>query len=113
LSLALKRSHGPGNQASLGPHRFLAVVQVALSLVLVYGAVLFVRSLGNLDSHAAELPRERLLVVRVEPSGSDQRYQNGGLERLHRIYSGLLERVSSIPGVQSASFANVSPLKPS
>jgi macrolide transport system ATP-binding/permease protein len=112
LSLALKNSQGIGRRASLGPHRVLAVMQVALSLVLLIGAGLFARSLGKLDSQADMLPRDRVLVVRLEPTGSDQRNLNGTLERLHRIYTDLLERVSSIPGVQSASLANVSPLKP-
>jgi putative ABC transport system permease protein len=113
LSPALKNSRGSDRQSQLGPHRLLVVVQVALSLMLLIGAGLFARSLGKLDSQAGSLPRDRVLVVRVEPTGSDQRSQNGGLERLHRIYTELLERVSSIPGVQSASLANVSPLKPS
>jgi predicted permease len=91
----------------------LAVVQVALSLVLLIGAGLFARSLGKLDSRVDTLPRDRVLVVRIEPTGSDQRGRAGTLERLHRIYTELLERVSSIPGVRSASLANVSPLKPS
>src|SRR5206468_1535579 len=113
LSPALKSSRGPGRQAGIGPHRVLAVVQVALSLVLMIGAGLFARSFGMLDSQAGTLPRDRVLVVRVEPTGSDQRGRPGTLDRLHRIYTELVERVSSIPGVQSASFANVSPLKPS
>jgi predicted permease len=113
LSPALKNSRGSDKQSQLGPHRVLVIVQVALSLILLIGAGLFARSLGKLDNQGDALPRDRVLVVRVEPTGSDQRYQNGGLERLHRIYTELLERVSSIPGVQSASFANVSPLKPS
>jgi predicted permease len=113
LSPALKNSRGPGRQAGPGPHRVLAVVQVALSLVLLAGAGLFARSLGNLDRRVGMLPRDRVLVVRVEPSGSDQRGLNGTLERLHRIYTEMIERISSIPGVQSASLANVSPLKPS
>jgi predicted permease len=53
-----------------------------------------------------------VLVVRVEPKGSDQRGAQGAMQRLDRIYTDLLQRVREIPGVRSASLTNVSPLKP-
>jgi putative ABC transport system permease protein len=53
-----------------------------------------------------------VLVVRVEPRGSDQRNTAGTTERLDRIYRELIERVERIPGVQSASLARTSPLTP-
>ena len=94
------------------PGKALVVSQVALSLVLLVGAGLFVRSLQNLNRQETGLDRTRVLVVRVEPRGSDQRGIPGTTERLDRIYRELIERVARIAGVQSASLARTSPLTP-
>jgi predicted permease len=50
--------------------------------------------------------------VRVEPRGSNQRNPPGVAERLDATYTQLLRRVRALPGVESASLTNVSPLKP-
>ena len=96
-------------RGSLRPGRILAVSQVALSLLLLIGAGLFVRSLHKLNSQDAGFPRESVLVVRVEPKGSDQRGIPGTSERLDRIYKELLQRVESVPGVRSATMAHFTP----
>jgi predicted permease len=62
-----------------------------------------------LNSQDAGAPRESVLIVRVEPKGSDQRNITGTSQRLDRIYKDLLERVESIPGVRSASLAQSTP----
>jgi predicted permease len=89
--------------------RILAVTQVSLSLVLLVGAGLFIRSVQTLHGQDAGFRRESVLVVRVEPEGSDQRGTPGTSERLDRIYRGLLQRVNAIPGVQSAGLAQFTP----
>ena len=50
-----------------------------------------------------------MLIVRIEPRGSDQRGVPGTSERLDRIYRDLLHRIESIPGVRAASLAHYSP----
>jgi predicted permease len=98
-----------GGPRRLGPGRLLVVSQVALCLLLLFGAGLFVRSLQKLESQDAGFDRESLLIVRVEPKGSDQRSIRGTSERLDYIYRDLLARVSAVPGVRSASLAHFSP----
>jgi predicted permease len=98
--------------ASLLPGRALVVCQVALSLLLLVTAGLFVRSLQNLQQRDAGRDRDQILLVRVEPRGSDQRNIPGVTDRLDRIYRDLLTRVEQLPGVQSASLARTSPLTP-
>jgi predicted permease len=112
LAPALKNLRGLARERGGGPRKILAVAQVALSLVLLVGAGWFVRSLHNLNRHDSGFARDRVLIARVEPKGSDQRNTRGTLERLDRIYNELIERVSAIPGVRSASLANVAPTKP-
>ena len=98
--------------AGLSSGRLLVVTQVALSLVLLVGAGLFVRTLINITTADHDASRDRVLVVRVEPRGSNQRGVPGVPERLDRIYTGLMTRVGSLPGVRSVSMGNVSPGKP-
>jgi predicted permease len=112
LTPALKHLRISGRLSSSGPRKALAVAQVALSLILLIGAALFVRSLWNLNSHDAGFPREHVLIVRVEPAGSDPRGTGDKLQRLHSTYVHLLEGVQALPGVRWASLANVSPSNP-
>ena len=92
--------------------RALAIAQISLSLVLLAAAGLFVRSLQHVNAQDGGFDRGRVLIVRVEPRGSNQRNPEDVARWLHRTYLDLLERVSAIPGVASASLANVSPMKP-
>ena len=89
--------------------KLLCVVQVALSLVLLIGAGLFVRSLQRILNQDAGVARDRVLIVRVEPKGSDQRNIPGTTARLDRIYRDLQTRVSAIAGVVSCSLAQFTP----
>ncbi len=98
-------------RSGLRPAKILAVFQVALSLLLVVGAGLFVRSLQNLNGNAT-VQRDSVLIARVEPRGSDQRNIPGTSLRLDTIYRELLDRVQAIPGVRSAGMAQVTPSRP-
>ena len=99
-----------GGRTRLRADRILAVVQVALSLTLLIGAGLFVRSLHELNARDADIARDRVLIVRVEPKGSDQRSVPGASARLDRAYRDLIQQVQSIPGVEAASMAQFTPL---
>ena len=98
------------SRGGLRAGKVLAVLQVALSLVLLAGAALFVRSLQNLSGR--ESGRQSVLMVRVEPRGSDQRNILGTSARLDRIYQDLIARVAAIPGVRFASMAQSTPTQP-
>jgi putative ABC transport system permease protein len=89
--------------------KILCVAQVALSLVLLIGAGLFVRSLAKLNDRDAGVDRDTVLIVRVEPRGSDQRNIPGTPARLDRTYRDLLTRVAALPGVRSCSLAQFTP----
>jgi predicted permease len=97
---------------SLQPAGALVICQVVLSLLLLVTAGLFVRSLQNLHRRDAGTDRSQILIVRVEPRGSDQRNAAGVTDRLDRIYRDLLARVEQLPGVQAASLARTAPLTP-
>jgi predicted permease len=88
--------------------RAMCVVQVALSLVLLIGAGLMVRTLHHIDDIDGGFPRNQVYTVSLSPRGSDQKNVPNGL-RLNRIYLDLLGRVRALPGVVSASLAGEPP----
>jgi predicted permease len=82
------------------PARVLVVLQVALSLVLVTATLLFVRSFQNLQQVDLGVERERLLSVGVDPRLSGVPPQD-----LPQMYRRVLDAVTGVPGVHSASLA--------
>jgi putative ABC transport system permease protein len=80
--------------------RFLVIGQVALSLLLLTGAGLFVRTLRNLSTLDLGFAAESVLQIRINPQASG--YTR---EQLPDLYRRVLERLNSAPGIQSASMA--------
>jgi predicted permease len=76
----------------------LVAAQVAISLFLVAGAGLFVRTLSNLHSVDLGFNRENLLLFSINAKQAG--YQN---EALPRFYENLRARLTAIPGVRSVS----------
>jgi predicted permease len=112
LTSALK---GAGTSSSapsrLQPGKILAVLQVALSLLLLIGAGLFVRSLQNLSGRESSVPRESVAIIRIDARPTDWR-DRAEWHRLDRVYQDILQTVAEIPGVRSASLAQVTPANP-
>ncbi len=94
-----------GGGARLAVRRALVVSQVALSLVLLVGALLFVRSLGNLLTLDAGFGRDHVLVVDV-----DHTRLRVPKERRVALRADVLERVRAVPGVTDAAVARLVPL---
>src|SRR6185295_6530506 len=80
--------------------RVLVVAQVAISLLLLFAAGLFVRTLANL--HAVELgfDRQDLLLFQV-----DARKAGHKDPEVAAFYTDLRTRFSEMPGVRHASLA--------
>jgi predicted permease len=88
-----------------GLRRSLVVVQVALSLVLVVGALLFVRSLRNLMVLDAGFRQDGVLVVNLDLRGS------GIPEQARRAaFDELVARLRGLPGVDAAAEAFIVPV---
>jgi predicted permease len=98
VGTSLKLSAGTPARATAS--QSLVVVQVALSLVLLTGAALFVRTLHNLRTRDLGFAADSLLEVRVQSDFS------GPIPEQAEWSRQLLERISATPGVQSASFAH-------
>jgi putative ABC transport system permease protein len=88
-----------------GLRRALVVTQVALSLVLVVGALLFVRSLRNLMTIDAGFRQDGLLVVNL-----DLRKAGFPVERRTALYDEITSRLRSLPGVAAGAQAFIVPV---
>jgi putative ABC transport system permease protein len=97
-----------GSGGSRGRNRLrqlLVVVEVALSLVLLVGASLFVRSYLNIANADAGIDTSRLMTMRMFMA--DERYASPET-RVQRVED-VIRRIEAIPGVQSAFISNLVP----
>ena len=80
--------------------RALVVLQVAVSLCLLVGAGLLLRSFDNLRSQDLGFRVDSLLTAEIDPQG-------GGIDaaQLPQLHRALLERIGALPGVRAASLS--------
>ncbi len=76
----------------------LVVAQVALSVVLLFGAGLFVRTLVNLETMNVGFSRDNLLLFGVSPKDAGYKGQ-----RYADLCREIQSRVGQLPGVESAT----------
>jgi predicted permease len=87
---------------SIAIRKMLVIGQVSLSLLLLIGAGLFIRSLANLRDLDPGFKVQNLVAFSIDP------HMNGySDERTFQIYRQLRERMEGLPGVQCASLAVV------
>ena len=80
----------------------LIALQVGLSVVLLSGAGLLLRTLHNLENVPLGFNQDRLLVFTLRP-------EQGGYkgERLLRFYDELFARLDALPGLRAATFGRI------
>jgi predicted permease len=103
VALALNDRTGAGaggKQVFL--RKLLVAGQIALALLLLVGASLFLRTLANLERTGAGFSTERLVTFRVDPS------LNGyGDERTKDFFRQLTEDLQTLPGVSSVGLSTM------
>jgi predicted permease len=82
--------------------KILVIAQVTLSLLLLIGAGLFLRTLMNLRDLGPGFRTDRLMAFDVDPSLNGYK-----IERLMAYYQDLTARLTSIPGVTSVGMSAV------
>jgi predicted permease len=102
--------HGLGGRGTdprsrIGMRQALVVAQVALSLTLLVGGGLFVRTLVNLNRLDLGFRPQGVVTMSVFPV--DPSYTEARLEALWKT---ALERVRQVPGVKAASVSVLTPL---
>jgi macrolide transport system ATP-binding/permease protein len=105
---ALKETRGgpSGGRHALwggGMGRLLVVGQIALSLLMLVAAGLFVRTLSNLQSVDIGFSRENVLLFHLETLKAGHKHAE-----IPAFYGGLRQQFSQIPGVRAASLSDES-----
>lgn len=85
--------------------RVLIAVQVAISVPLVVGAVLFLRTLSNLGNVELGFDPTGVVSFQVDPG-----YTQLAEEEYPRLYQELLSRVERVPGVRSVTLIENAPV---
>ena len=109
LTTSLKQGGrgGASGAAHRGSHSFLVVAEVAMSLALLVGAGLFLRSFVRLQQVNSGVtgPPERVLTVRVTPNLANYTDNRKGIA----FYAAVLERVRALPSVEAAAITDSLP----
>jgi predicted permease len=88
------------------PQKSLVVLQAALSVVLLAGAILMARTLGNLQHQDFGIQTADRYVFHIDPAGAGY-----SVDRLQGLYHQIEDRFSAMPGVGNISLALYSPLE--
>jgi predicted permease len=103
-ALRITSAAGSGRRSRL--QAFLLVAQTALSVILLMGAGMFVRSLWRVTTQDIGLEPRRVLAVQVDFVGSGR-----SRGQIARFYERALEATRTLPGVQHATMAVSIPLR--
>jgi macrolide transport system ATP-binding/permease protein len=95
------RASGPSGSRRLSLSHVLVVGQIALSLLMLVAAGLFVRTLTNLESIEVGFNRENLLLFQL-----DARKAGHKDPEIVAFYADLQKRFGTIPGVRDVSLSN-------
>jgi hypothetical protein len=102
LNSAASRVFGSGGRSRL--RSVLVLIQVSLSFVLITGTVLLLQSLRHIQMTSCGFSTENVLV-----SGVDLLSAGYNPERAKTFQDQLLDRIHTLPNVESAAFARVIP----
>ncbi len=101
LTSSLKDQTGASaGRSRMALNKLLVVMQVALSLFLLIGAGLFVRSLRNLRTLDAGINYENIVQFSIDSGGGYDAAQRSNL------YKQMLARLETLPGARSATFSS-------
>ncbi len=98
-------SSGPGRPGRIPLPKILVAGQVALSLLLLVGAGLFVRTLRNVDRQNFGSNRSNVLLVTFDPRMAGYKQ-----EQVRGLYQQILAHMNALPGVRSATVSMFPPL---
>ena len=108
VSAALKDDDGrSAGETSARLRTTLLVVEAALALVLVVGALLLARSVDRLQRVDAGYDATNVLTARIDLSGPTDAADAGA--RRAALVDGVLRRIRSLPGVRAAGAGNMAP----
>ncbi len=98
LAGALRQSTGTASKSSQHFRKAAVGVQIALTVLLLGGAGLFVRTLNNLRNQPVGFDTRNLITFGLDPSNSGY-----GEDRTPAIMNAAMERLGQVAGVQSVA----------
>jgi predicted permease len=93
-------ARGTAHRQRGGPGKILVVAQVAVAMVLLISASLFVRTLYNLRTQDVGYDPDHLVMMGVDPISAGYRGDDIG-----RVCQTILDRIAVLPGVRCATFS--------
>ena len=107
LSLALSQSSRGSSGGNGRLRQIVVVAEVALSLVLVCGALLMLRSLQNLQRVDVGVRIDHIVALSTDlPAASYPTRESAAA-----FYQAVIERIQAVPGVERATLADDAPLE--
>jgi predicted permease len=97
---SLKDARGSANRRRRGMGQGFVVIQIAISLVLLLAAGVFLKSLANLRNQDVGFNPEQLVMMQLDPVSAGYRGDEIG-----RVCQKILERIAVLPGVRAATFS--------
>ena len=93
-------ARGSANRRRGWAGKFLVAIQVGVSVVLLVGAGLFLRTLFNLRTQDVGYDPNRLVMMWLDPVSAGYRGDDIG-----RVCKNILDRIAVLPGVRAATFS--------
>jgi predicted permease len=90
-----------GGRGQFAASKSVVVVQVALSVVLLFGTGLLIRTLYNLQTQDLGYAPEHLLIARLDPTGAGYKGDEIGT-----VAERILEAMRRLPGIRAASYSD-------
>ncbi len=103
---ALRGVNRATHDRSALPQKVLVVLQAALSVVLLAGAVMTTRSLMNLEKQNFGVVTADRYVLHFDPAGAGYTQEN-----FQSLYREIEQRFSALPGMEHVGLATYSPLE--
>ena len=104
-SATARTAAGWGGRSSRLLPKILVTAQVMLSLVLLAGAGLFLRTLKNLQNQDFGFNRRNVLLVRF-----NAKFAGYNSEQLDGLYRQIDQTFAAIPGLHDAAYATYAPM---
>jgi putative ABC transport system permease protein len=99
-------ARGTPSRSGHRARRVLIAAEVAIALVLLVGSGLLIRTLVRLQQYDLGFTPDRVLVGQVIPP----RVKYSTPPQISAFYDRLLERVSQLPGIETAALSSIVPL---
>ncbi|MBI4472225.1 MAG: ABC transporter permease [Acidobacteria bacterium] len=103
VNSAIKRNSRIHNSPRSLLSKALLVTQVAISVVLLIGAGLLLRTLGRVPAADVGFDTTRLLLFQLDTSFASRDYDRA---RIAGLYDQIMQRINALPGVLGSTMAN-------